>query len=274
MPTNACDTHTRPLSLAPCTTLTPNTRSTLDPWPAIATHRLDLLPAEVRYNAIFSQAAEANWDALRACYPTEESALRAAETCLAVILPYGADSPASGFLELGLAVNRAENIAGCAEVLRAKFEGEEEDTVLDIITRNPGVLGCVPEQLERANPGDIRRAASIAGGFSDAFGPARRFLQGTSWWDEGKGKQAAPPEPAAKPGWDPLGFGSKGDAENEELLLPQIELEGKMYMYDLKGEYNGIEHVLLTLEGEPVGVWNPETQEPEEVEFVDEGEEE
>ena len=157
-------------------------------------------------------------------------------------------------------------------MLRAKFE-RDEATVLEIITRNPGVLGCVPEQLERANPSDIRRAATIAGGFSDALGPARRFLQATSWWDEGKGKLAAPPEPPAKPGWDPLGFGASKEEDDDELLLPQIVFDGVTYLYDLKGEYNGIEHVLLTLEGEPVGVWNPETQEPEEVEFVDPEEE-
>ena len=40
-----------------------------------------------------------------------------------------------------------------------------------------------------------------------------------------------------------------------------------------QGEYNGIEHVLLTLDSVPVGVWNPETQEAEEVEFVEEDEE-
>ena len=39
------------------------------------------------------------------------------------------------------------------------------------------------------------------------------------------------------------------------------------------GAYNGIEHVLLTLEGVPVGVWDPETQEAEEVEFLDADEE-
>merc|ERR1711871_1282464 len=107
---------------------------------------------------------------------------------------------------------------------------------------------------------DIRRAASIASGVESVFGPARRFLQSTSWWDEGasaKPKEASPP-----PAFDPLGFGSSTeDAADEdgELLLPQIVIDGETYMYDFEGEYNGIEHVILTLDSEPVGVWNPET---------------
>jgi len=42
-----------------------------------------------------------------------------------------------------------------------------------------------------------------------------------------------------------------------------------MYLYDLKGEYNGVEHLILTLESEPVGIWSTETMEFEECEFVD-----
>ena len=42
-----------------------------------------------------------------------------------------------------------------------------------------------------------------------------------------------------------------------------------MYLYDYKGEYNGWEHLILTLDSEPVGLWNPEEQEFEEVDFVD-----
>ena len=49
----------------------------------------DMLPAEIRNHMIFSRAAEANWDALRACYPTEDAGLDAVRKCMAVVLPYG-----------------------------------------------------------------------------------------------------------------------------------------------------------------------------------------
>jgi hypothetical protein len=226
---------------------------------------LDMLPAEVRNNAIFAQATEANWVALRACFPSEEASVEALQANLAVILPYGADTPVSGFIELGMAVNRTDNIAGSFAVLREKFDGDEY-AVLEAITRNPGVLGCAPEQLAKASAADINRAGSIASGFNSLFGPARRFLQSTDWWDEGAAKANAPAQPKAA--FDPLGFGGAKD-DDDELLLPQIEIDGEMYLYDLKGEYNGVEHLILTLESEPVGIWSTETMEFEECEFVD-----
>ena len=244
----------------------------------------DLLPSEVRYNAIFCQAAEANWDGFRACYPSEDAALDAAANGLAVILPYGADSPVSGFLEMDMAVDRSENIAGSYKVLADKLETEQE--VLDVITKNPGVLGCIPEQLEGASADDIRRAASFAGGINSFLSPARSFLQSTSWWDEGKAKMKEKREAAATAGddddeerWDPLGFvgpvGTEDEDEDEDsLYFPEIVFDGVSYLYDLKGRYNGIEHVLLTMEGEPFGVWNPDTREPEECEFLDPDEDE
>ena len=59
-------------------------------------------------------------------------------------------------------------------------------------------------------------------------------------------------------------------AEDGELQLPTIEVEGVEYLYDFKGEFNGVEHVLITMEGEAVAVWNAEEQEFEAAEFVDE----
>jgi hypothetical protein len=238
---------------------------------------LKMLPMDVKNHAIFFQAAESNWNAFRGCYPSEEASLQALELSVAVILPYGADSPTSGFLEQGLAVDRSENIAGSYSVLQETLADDAE--VLDVISKNPGVLGCVPRALESASADDILRAASIASGVTNVLGGARRFLTSQSWWDEGASKR----DEATKGGeaqsvWDPLGLsGDKGGAEegsDDELLLPTITLEGVEYMYDWKGDFNGIEHVLLTMEGEPVGVWNPETQEPEEVEFVQPDEEE
>ena len=72
--------------------------------------------------------------------------------------------------------------------------------------------------------------------------------------------------------FNPLGFGEAKDkaAEDGELQLPTIEVEGVEYLYDFKGEFNGVEHVLITMEGEAVAVWNAEEQEFEAAEFVDE----
>ena len=183
---------------------------------------------------------------------------------LPVILPYGADTQVSGFMEAGEAVNRSENILGSYDVLKSKFDGDEAK-VLEVITKNPGVLGCAPAQLEKAGADDIRRAASFASGVDSVFGGARRFLQSTSWWDEGAAKEQKEDAPPAT--------GGVLD-EDGELVLPSIVVDGETYLYDFRGAYNGYEHMLLTLESEPVGIWDPETAEFQEVEFVDDDEEE
>lgn len=230
----------------------------------------DLLPGAVTNHAIFYQAAEANWRALRACYPTEEAALAAVTDSRAVLLPYGADQQISGFYELGLAVDRSSRIARCYEVLQEKLDGEAE--TLEIITKNPGVLGSFPSGLEKASADDIRRAASVASGVNGFFGPARRFVESTTWWDEGVVKSTdAAPAPAP---W-PLGPGAADASdEEEEVELPEVVLDGTTYLYDFAGRCMGIEHLLYTAEGEPVAVWNPETQEAEEVEIEMETEDE
>jgi len=212
---------------------------------------LEILPAAVRSHVIFSQAAEANWDSLRSCYPSEQAALAAVTDCRAVLLPYGADSLVAGFYEKGMAVNRSSKISGCYEVLKQKFEDKE---VLQVITKNPGVLGCQPAQLHNQSPDDIRRLASLAGGINGVFGAARRFVEASSWWDEGICK-----------------VGPSSREDDEELELPSVMLEGKEYLYDFFGEYMGVEQLLLAEEGDsytPVAVWNPELQEVELAEFV------
>ena len=236
---------------------------------------LDLLPVEVTDHAIFAMAAERNWNAFRECYPSEEECIEALRINVAVVLPYGADSVSSGFYELGEAVDRSGNIAGSYAVLQEKLDGS--DAVLDVITKNPGVLGCIPSKLEKAEADDITRAASIASGIDGVLGPARRFLKSQSWWDEGMANKAKEPpstEDSSGPigNFNPLGFGEAKDkaAEDGELQLPTIEVEGVEYLYDFKGDFNGVEHVLITMEGEAVAVWNAEEQEFEAAEFVDE----
>lgn len=231
---------------------------------------LDLLPAQVTNHAIFCQAAEANWDALRACYPTEEATLAAVTESRAVLLPYGADQPVAGFYALGLAVDRSSKIAGCFQVLEEKL-GSEAD-VLDIITKNPGVLGSSPSGLAKASADDVRRAASVASGVNGFFGPVRRMAEATSWWDEGVLKRKDEGEK-----FDPFArFGEATDLPEAEKTfeLPAVVLDETTYLYDFDGRSMGIEHLLFTEEGEPVAVWDPETGEVEEVEIVDEEPEE
>lgn len=222
------------------------------------------LPAEVKENAVFALAAQANWEALCACYQSEEAAIEAVEINFAVVLPYGAESVAAGFYELDEAVDRSENIAGSFEVLESKLEGDE---LREVLSSNPGVLGCVPSQLEKASASDIKRAAAVASAAENVFGPARRFLQSTSWWDEGAANVAKERE-ARESESGGGGAAAAADDEEEELLLPTVEIEGVEYMYDRKGAYNGVEQVLLTLGCDPVGVWNPLTCEAEPCDFL------
>ena len=94
--------------------------------------------------------------------------MEAVKLSAAVILPYGFD-----------AANRATNIAGSYAVLCEMLDDEAD--VLDVITKNPGVLGCTPKGLQSSKAGDIRRAAGFAAGFSSVLGPARDFLKSCKW---------------------------------------------------------------------------------------------
>ena len=95
----------------------------------------DIIPVAVQRSRQQSRMVEANWEALRTCYPTEEAAVAAVKLSTAVILPYGFDAD-----------NRARNIAGSYAVLQDMFADEAE--VIEIITKNPGVLGCQPKGLK------------------------------------------------------------------------------------------------------------------------------
>ena len=60
------------------------------------------------------------------------------------------------------------------------------------------------------------------------------------------------------------------DDEEEELELPTIEVDGKSYLYDEDGDYSGINHLLLTEEGTPVGTYDKETNKVTILEFEEE----
>ena len=103
-----------------------------------------------------------------------------------------------------------------------------------------------PTHLAGSNAGDIKRAASVASGFSSFLGPARSFLRSQSWWDE-----------------KPLADGEEEEDDEDEVLeLPPLIVSKGVppFLYDAYGDYNGVKHLLLTEEGEPWGVWDPEAK--------------
>ena len=149
---------------------------------------------------------------------------------------------------------------------------DDSSEVLDVISKNPGILGCPPSELAKAKAEDIRRTTAVASGISGALSPVRNFFGAQSWWDE-ESKPAG--EPASSDSvWGRLGFGGDGtsdddDDDDEPLELPEIVIDGVSYLYDLEGKMFGIEQAILTEEGEPVAVWNPELADAERAEFVD-----
>ena len=67
---------------------------------------------------------------------------------------------------------------------------------------------------------------------------------------------------------------SKGDEYvSDVLVLPEMKVDGQTFLYDEYGDHIGVEHLLLTMDGEPWGLWDPEANVAEECEFEDEDEE-
>ena len=61
---------------------------------------------------------------------------------------------------------------------------------------------------------------------------------------------------------------SKEPEEVEEVLkFPAKVIDDETFLYDRYGDYNGVEHLLLTEEGEPWGVWDPDAEVAEECLF-------
>jgi len=213
------------------------------------------------------EVTERNWLAVVNCFPTEEAAQSAVTDNVALVVPYGFD-----------AANRASNIAGSYEVLRELLDDDAE--VLDVITKNPGVLGCVPQQLANSTARDIRLAANVASGAAQVFGPAKRFLTSLDWWDE-KSKSVLVDGQLR-----PVGTANAGIAveeEEEEIEFEELEFDGETFLFDAAGAYNGEKNLLLAKRGEewdarlaksrpvwePYGTWDPETEMLEEYLLVD-----
>jgi hypothetical protein len=175
----------------------------------------ELVPKAVRS----MPATEDNWNALLECYGSEAAATEAVKRNLPVLLPYSYD---------GMKDQGADNIRGSYAVLQEMFGDEAE--VLEVITKNPGVLGCKPNALSASTCDEIRRFAGVADVSEALLGPARRFLQSLPGWDEEtelfleveaqKARLQAVRERAAEAGLEQLDFGNKEVRASPRALLP------------------------------------------------------
>ena len=92
------------------------------------------------------------WKQFRACYPSEAQAIAAAKRNPIPLLPF---------------LNTADNIRFNRQVLKERI-GFSDEEILDIITKNPGVLGNQPGQLARASKGEVLFSLSTVA-FFDAI---------------------------------------------------------------------------------------------------------
>ena len=60
--------------------------------------------------------------------------------------------------------------------------------------------------------------------------------------------------------------------DDDEVSLPKKEIGGETYLFDANGDYAGIENLVLTLDGKPIGTWD--ASEPDQVQFCEFDEEE
>ena len=103
------------------------------------------LPAEVASllsDDTDKKNTEVLWAALRSCYDDEQDAIAAAQRNTGTILPY---------------LNAPSNIYGSFEVLTTMLGREEARAVC---SKNPGILQCNPQALQRETPESIVRAAN------------------------------------------------------------------------------------------------------------------
>ena len=83
------------------------------------------------------------WNTFKQCYPSEESAIAALDKNTAVIAPQ---------------LNSPTKIIGTYELLVERFG---EQGVLEIISKNPGILACTPMSLKDQSNEDIVNAANM-----------------------------------------------------------------------------------------------------------------
>ena len=48
--------------------------------------------------------------------------------------------------------------------------------------------------------------------------------------------------------------------EDDEFELPVLTVDGQDFLYDVDGEYDGTQNLLFSMDGEPYGVYDPETK--------------
>ena len=100
------------------------------------------------------------WKQFRSCYPSEQQAVEAARRNTAVILPF---------------INTADNIRFNRMILRDEI-GFTDAEVLDIITRNPGILGNQPGQQARASKSEVLFSLQTVGLFDAIPAPVRAVI--------------------------------------------------------------------------------------------------
>jgi len=104
------------------------------------------------------------WKEFRKCYPNEGAAIAAAQRNSAVILPF---------------INTPDNIRFCYQVLCDEL-GFDTQERLDIITKNPGVLGNKPGELARSSQGEVRFSMGIVTFFDGVPKPIRELIPPTT----------------------------------------------------------------------------------------------
>ena len=96
------------------------------------------------------------WKEFRKCFPSEKAATAAASRNVAVLLPF---------------INTPDNIRFCWQVLSELGFSDEEK--LEIVTKNPGVLGNQPGQLARSSQGEVRFSMQLVTLFDGIPEPIR-----------------------------------------------------------------------------------------------------
>ena len=98
------------------------------------------------------------WNTFKQCYPSEEAAIAALEKNTAVIAPQ---------------INSPTKIMGAYDLLVERFG---EGGVVEIITKNPGILACTPESLSTQSNDDITAGAALVVTLEENKGAIKAFI--------------------------------------------------------------------------------------------------